>query len=103
MMNIRKIIKEELLTEQLVCHLISPTGRKNTYISNEEAFNLIDRIVRSANMNKTVLKNERTVQQFNKTIQQFRSDIKGIETNNDTVDTYLHKLRTLLSCFNLEN
>ena len=102
-MDIRRIIKEELLTEQLVCHLISPTNRRNPYISNEEAFDLINKIVRSANMNKTVLRDEKTTQQFNKTIQQFRHDIKGINTNNDTVDTYLHRLRTLLNCFNLEN
>ena len=101
-MNIRKIIKEELLTEQLVCHLISPTGKKSTYVSNEEALNLIDKIERSAEMNKTALKNQFQRNQFKKTIQQFRDDIKGIDTNNDTIDTYLHKLRTLLNCFSLE-
>lgn len=101
MMNIKRIIKEELLTEQLVCHLISPTN-KNGYITNEEAFKLIDKIERSAEMNKTVLKTQFQIDQFKKTIQQFKNDIKGIDTNNDTIDTYLHKLRTLFNCFSLE-
>ena len=26
----------------------------------------------------------------------------NVDTNNDTVDTYLHKLRELLKCYNLD-
>ena len=99
MKTLKKIIKEELLKEQILCHLVSPKGHgEGGYISNEEALNLIDKIEYGG---KKEIKDPSKLQQFNKTIQQFRQDINGTDTNNDTVDTYLHKLRDLVGCYSL--
>jgi hypothetical protein len=96
---LKKIIKEELLKEQILCHLVSPIGSgKGGYIPNEEALNLINKIEFGG---KKEIKDPYKLKQFNKTIQQFRKDINGTDTNNDTVDTYLHKLRDLIGCYSL--
>ena len=97
--KLRKLIKEELLKEQILCHLVSPKGNgEGGYIPNEEALNLIDRIEDGG---KKEIKDPSKLKQFIKTIQQFRQDIDGIDTNNDTVNTYLHKLRDLVGCYSL--
>lgn len=98
-MNIRKIIKEELLKEQVLCHLVSPKGSGHGgYMSNDEALSLINRIERSGT---SEIKDKGKLSQFKNTLSQFRNDIKRVDTNNDTVDTYLHKLRDLVGCYNL--
>jgi len=100
-MNIRRIIKEELLKEQLLCHLVSPNGSgKGGYMSNDQALSLINRIEQSA---KSEIKDKNKLTQFKNIIQQFRHDIKNADTNNDNVDTYLHKLRDLVGCYGLSN
>ena len=97
--KLRKIIKEELLKEQILCHLISPKGNgEGGYIPNDEALELIDKIESGG---KAEIKDPSKLKQFLKTIQQFRSDVDHIDTNNDTVDTYLHKLRDLVGCYSL--
>ena len=100
-MNIRRIIKEELLKEQLLCHLVSPRGNgKGGYIPNDQTLSLIDRIEQSGN---SEIKDRHKLTQFKSTIQQFKQSIKTTDTNNDNVDTYLHKLRDLVGCYNLSN
>ena len=100
-MNIKRIIKEELLKEQLLCHLVSPIGNgKGGYMSNSQALSLIDRIEQGA---KSEIKDKNKMTQFMSTIKQFRHDIKNADTNNDNVDTYLHKLRDLVGCYNLSD
>jgi len=100
-MSLKKIIREELLREQLLCHLISPRGTgKGGYISNKDALSLINKMEQSA---KSEIKDQKKLTQFNITIQQFKNDITNVDTNNDSVDTYLHKLRNLFGCYNLSN
>jgi hypothetical protein len=100
-MNLRRIIKEELLKEQLLCKLISPLGSgKGRYISNDEALNLITRIEYSA---KGEIKDPKKLMMFKKSMEQFKQDINNIDTNNDTVNTNLHKLRDLIGCYGLSN
>ena len=97
--KLRKIIKEELLKEQILCHLISPKGNgEGGYMSNDEALKLIDRIEVGG---RKEIRDPEKLSQFLKTIQQFRNDIDHVDTNNDTVDTYLHKLRDLVGCYSL--
>jgi len=91
--------KDRGLTEQVACHEVAPKGHgEGGYMSNEEALSLIDRIAGDRNK----IKDPKKLQMFDKTISDFRHDIKIADTNLDTVDTYLHKLRTLFNCFNLE-
>ena len=98
-MNIKKIIKEELLKEQVVCHLISPRGNGNGgYMSNEETLELIKKIWESGRKEIT---DKSKLQTFRKTLQNFKKDIIRVDTNNDTIDTYLHKLRDLVGCYSL--
>lgn len=99
-MNIKKIIKEELLREQLLCTLVSPKGHgAGGYMSNGEALALINRIQISAGE----IKDPKKSAIFKQTLSQFRHDITNADTNNDNVDTYLHKLRDLVGCYGLTN
>lgn len=99
-MNLRRIIKEELLKEQLLCKLISPIGRgKGGYMSNGEALSLINRIESGVGE----IKDPKKLMMFKKTIEQFKQDINNIDTNNDTIDTNLHKLSDLVGCYRLSN
>jgi len=99
-MNIRRIIKEQLLKEQLLCHLVSPRGHgKGGYMSNGEALALINRIQTSA---QGEIHDPKKQEMFRQTIAQFKHDITDADTNNDNVDTYLHKLRDIVGCYSLE-
>jgi hypothetical protein len=99
-MNIKRIIREELLREQLLCTLVSPKGHgEDGYMSNGEALSLINRIQTSAGE----IKDPRKAAMFKQTLSQFRHDITNADTNNDNVDTYLHKLRDLVGCYGLSN
>lgn len=90
---------KKLLKEQLVCHLISPRGSgEGGYMSNSEAFNLINKIEQGG---RSEIKDPNKLSSFLNTLKQFRHDIKNADTNLDTVDTYLHKLRDLVGCYNL--
>jgi hypothetical protein len=96
---LKKIIKEELLKEQILCHLISPKGGGNGgYMENGEAIELINKIWLSG---KQEIKDSKKLIQFKSTIDNFRKDVNGVDTNNDTVNTYLHKLRNLIGCYSL--
>lgn len=93
---LKKIIKEELLKEQIVCHLVAPKGKGNGgYMSNEEALDLINKIQLGG---RKEIHDPRIWSKFVETLSDFRQNIKNIDTNNDTVDTYLHKLRDLIGC-----
>jgi hypothetical protein len=100
-MNLKKIIKKELLKEQQVtCKMVSPKPRGGgNYISNEEALELIDNIQLQG---RKEIRDQKILSQFISTLSEFRNNIKNVDTNNDTVDTYLHKLRTLLKCYGME-
>ena len=92
--------ENRLLNEQVLCHLVSPLSNRTNgygtgYISNEEANALIDKIERSSEME---IKDPNILKRFKETIQEFRREIKDIDTNNDTIDTNLHKLRDLINC-----
>ena len=81
--------------------MISPPGHeRGNYISNEEALSLIDKIQIQG---RREIQDQKVLAQFIKTLSDFRQDIKNIDTNNDTFNTYLHKLRTLLNCYGIEN
>lgn len=92
-------LSENLLKEQIVCHLVSPRGKgKGGYMSNEEALDMIDKIQVEG---RKEIHDPQLWVKFVETLSEFRQNIKGVDTNNDTVDTYLHKLRELLKCYNL--
>jgi hypothetical protein len=95
-MNVKRII-----LEQILCHLVSPKGTgEGGYISNKEALNLIRKI---EDQSEKEIKDPKKKEEFNKVIQQFKKDINNIDTNNDTVDTYLHRLRDIIKCYSLGN
>jgi len=100
-MENRHGLKENLLKEQqIICQMISPKPKSGgNYISNKEALELIDKIQIQG---RKEIHDQKVLAQFVKTLSDFRHDIKGIDTNNDTVDTYIHKLRTLLNCYGME-
>jgi hypothetical protein len=81
--------------------MISPkTKGGGNYMSNEEALEMIDKIQIQG---RKEIHDPKVLTQFIKTVSDFRQDIKGIDTNNDTLNTYLHKLRTLLNCYGMES
>lgn len=93
-------MSEGLLKEQMVCHLVSPRGNgKGGYMSNEEALKMIDKIQIEG---RKEIHDPQIWSKFVETLSEFRQSIKNVDTNNDTVDTYLHKLRELLKCYNLD-
>lgn len=94
-------LNENLLKEQqITCQMVAPKPKGGgNYMSNEEALTLIDKIQIQG---RKEIHDQKILAQFIKTLSDFRHDIKGVDTNNDTLDTYLHKLRTLLKCYNLE-
>ena len=94
-------LNEGLLKEQqITCQMISPSGHeRGNYISNEEALSLIDKIQIQG---RKEIHNQKVLARFIETLSAFRHDIKSIDTNNDTFNTYLHKLRTLLNCYGIE-
>jgi hypothetical protein len=97
-MNIKKIIREVINNKSYtdVCDMVSPRGHgKGGYMSNEEALNLINKIKLGKEKH---IKNPIKLKQFEQVIQNFESDIKRLDANLDTIDTYLHKLRTILGC-----
>lgn len=93
-MNVKRII-----LEQILCHIVSPKGTGGGgYISNKEALNLIRKI---EDQSEKEIKDPKKRMEFDKVIQQFKKDINNIDTNNDTVDTYLHRLRDIIKCYSL--
>lgn len=79
-----------------LCKLVSPKGRgKGGYISNEDAAKLINQLEFGSSKH---IKDPKKLKEFRKIIEQFESDIKKSDTNLDTIDTYLHKLRSLVGC-----
>lgn len=94
-------LSEGLIKEQqITCQMVSPKPKGGgNYISNEEALDLIDKIQIQG---RKEIHDPKILAQFIKTLSDFRHDIKGVDTNNDTFDTYLHKLRTLLNCYGME-
>jgi hypothetical protein len=93
-------LSENLLKEQMVCHLISPRGKgKGGYMSNEEALNMINKMQIEG---RKEIHDPQIWAKFVETLSEFKQNIKNVDTNNDTVDTYLHKLRELLKCYNLD-
>ena len=101
-MNIKNIIRKELLREQVACREVSPRGKgKGGYISNEELLKFIDKI--EIDGLKDFKNNPKKLEMFKNTLKNFRRDVKVVDTNLDTVDTYLHKLRDLFNCYDLSN
>lgn len=111
-MNIKKIIREvidnnpyydfmdyddDITSENLdLCKLVSPRGSSaGGYMSNEEAINLINRIKLSGDKHLT---GSKKIIEFNKVIEDFKKQIIQVDTNLDTIDTYLHKLRDIVNC-----
>lgn len=91
---------KNILSEQILCHLISPKGKgKGGYMENEEALVLIEKI---KNEGDSEIKDPKKLEEFNNTIEKFKSDIIRVDTNLDTIDTYLHRLRDIVGCFNLD-
>lgn len=91
------LIKEQ----QITCQMISPKSKGGGYyLSNEETMALIDKI---QTQGRKEIHDQKILAQFIKTLSDFRHDIEGTDTNNDTFNTYLHKLRTLLKCYDLES
>lgn len=89
-------INEGLLKEQqITCRLVSPTSKHGKYIPNESLKKLVNKI---QTQGENEIGDLKILEKFNETINQFRKDIDYLEINNDTVNTYLHKLRTLLGC-----
>ena len=84
-----------LKEQQITCKLVSPKPSKGNYISNQEALELFENI---QSQGQSEIVDPKVLKKFNSTIEQFKQDINRLEINNDTVDTYLHKLRTLLGC-----
>jgi hypothetical protein len=95
-------LNEGLIKEQqITCQMVSPKPKGGgNYMSNEETLEMIDKIQIEG---RKEIHDPKVLAQFIKTVSDFRQDIKGIDTNNDTVDTYLHKLRTLLNCYGMES
>ena len=93
--RVHKLNEGLLKEQQITCRLVSPTPRNGVYISNEEAKKLVDEI---QTQGENEIQDPKILKKFNETINQFRKDIDYLEVNNDTVDTHLHKLRTLLNC-----
>lgn len=89
-------LNEGLIKEnQVICNLVAPKSKNGDYISNEEALKFIDKIEFQGNKE---IQDQNILKQFNQTISKFKKDIGYLDVNNDTVDTYIHKLRTLLNC-----
>lgn len=94
-------LSEGILKEQLACKLISPVGHGlGGYVDNDEALKMVDKIQIQG---RKEIHDPETLSKFIETISEFREAIKKIDTNNDTVDTYLHKLRELLKCYDINN
>lgn len=94
-------LNENLLKEQMACHLISPRGKgKGGYMSNQEALDMINKIQIQG---RKEIHDPETLSKFVETVSDFRQSIKNIDTNNDTIDTYLHKLRELLKCYDIDS
>jgi hypothetical protein len=90
------VVKEQ----QVICKMISPKGHeRGNYMSNQEALELINKIQVSG---RKKIQDPKILAQFVKTLSDFRNNIKNVDTNNDTIDTYIHKLRTLLNCYGME-
>lgn len=87
-----------LSEQQITCKMVSPKPNQGMYFSNEEALNLINQM---ETQGKQEIKNSKTLEQFINTLSEFRESIKKLDVNNDTIDSYLHKLRTLLKCYNI--
>lgn len=86
--------------QQLTCKMVSPKSKDGgNYMSNQEALELIDKIQIQG---RKEIHDPEILTQFVKTLSNFRDDINGVDTNNDTMDTYIHKLRTLLKCYDME-
>lgn len=80
--------------------MVSPKSKDGgNYMSNQEVIELIDKIQVQG---KKEIHDPKILAQFVKTLSNFRHDINGVDTNNDTMDTYIHKLRTLLKCYDME-
>ena len=95
-MNIKRII-----LEQILCHMVSPKGTgEGGYVSNQEALKLISDIEKQS---ENEVKDPKKKEEFKKVIKQFRRDITNVDTNNDTIDTYLHRLRDIIKCYSLGN
>jgi hypothetical protein len=94
-------LEEGLIKEQqITCKMVSPKSKDGgNYMSNQEALELIDKIQLQG---RKEIHDPKILAQFVKTLSDFRRDIKGVDTNNDTMDTYIHKLRTLLNCYGME-
>ncbi len=88
----------DLNEQHITCKMISPKPKQGAYFSNEEALNLINQM---ETQGKEEIKNSETLEQFINTLSEFRESIKKLDVNNDTIDSYLHKLRTLLKCYNI--
>jgi len=95
-------LNESLINEQqITCQMTSPKPKGGgNYISNEEALDMIDKIQVQG---RKEIHDQEILAKFIETLSEFRQNIKSIDTNNDTIDTYLHKLRELLKCYNIEN
>lgn len=93
-------LKENLLKEQqIACQMISPKPKNGGYyVSNKQALDLIRQMKVQG---KQEIKNTKTLKQFINTLSEFKKSIKELNVNNDTIDSYLHKLRTLLKCYNI--
>jgi len=70
------------------------------YMSNEEALDMINKIQVQG---RKEIHDPKILAQFVETLSQFRESIKNTDTNNDNVDTYLHKLRELLKCYDISH
>lgn len=94
-------IGEGLIKEQqITCKMISPKGNtRGNYISNDQALELIDKIQVQG---REEIHDVDMLQKFIETLSDFRHDLKHSDTNNDTTNTYIHKLRTLLKCYDME-
>jgi hypothetical protein len=90
------LIKEQ----QVTCQMISPKPKGGgNYMSNQEALELMNTIQVQG---RKEIHDPKILAQFVKTLSDFRQNIKDVDTNNDTLNTYLHKLRTLLNCYGME-
>jgi hypothetical protein len=95
-----KGLNEQLLGEQIACHLISPKGDGNGgYIDNQKALEIVKKIESDTKSYQRLSDKEKEM--FRSTIKNFKNDILRADTNLDTIDTYLHKLANLFKCYPL--
>ena len=94
-------LNENVLKEQqITCQMVAPKPKGGgNYMSNKEALALIDKIQIQG---RKEIHDQKILAQFIKTLSDFRHDIKVVDTNNDALDTYLHNVRNMLKCYDLE-